>query len=173
MKLRNLAIIIAGLLTFSIACTVNTPTTTSSLPTTSPTSTPPTTPPPITGTTGIPGVEVVTVALDNTITQNPGGPTIVIELKNIEAEAIISLDVKLYEPSYAKLWTFDFGVDKDHLFVPGTTIGRKQTIIGPSGWGTGIPYFVTISSTYSNEATFAFRWNPPGDGDYGTVTPPP
>jgi hypothetical protein len=160
--------LLVALLSVTSACTVNTP-----LPTTSQTTSPPTTSPPVVGTTGVPGVEIVAVALDTTITQNPGGPTIVMEVKHIATASIISLDVKLYEPNvpHGSPWTFNFGVSQSSLFVPGVTLGYKTTLIN-GGWGTGIPYFVTITGTYSNGTTFSFRWTPPSDGDFGTITPP-
>ena len=135
------------------------------------------TPPPqtiITGTTGVPGIQIVTVALDRSQTQNPGGPTIVMELKNISQEAIVFLDVKLYEPNvpYGSPWTMIFGITREALLAPGITAGRRQTLIN-GGWGTGVPYFVTIAGTYANGATFSFRWTPPGDGDFGQATTPP
>ncbi|PPD57504.1 hypothetical protein [Dehalogenimonas etheniformans] len=162
-------LILIALLAFSAACGTNTTSTTSS-----PTSSPPTTTPPISGTTGVPGVQVVTVAFDPTQTPNPGGPIIIIELKNITAQAIVTLDVKLYEPinPVASPWTFNFGVSQTALFDPGVTIGHRMRIISGS-WGAGTPYFVTVAGTFSSGVTFAFRWTPPGDGDFGTVTPPP
>ena len=154
------------LLTAANACSLQTPTSPASTTATIPT---PTTTPAITGTTGTPGVQVVAVYFDTSQQQNPGGPTVIMELKNIATEALVSLDVKLYEPTFAKSWTFNFVVSQTSLLVPGVTIGLKQNLIGPSGWGTGIPYFVTISGNYADGTTFSFRWNPPGDGDFKLV----
>ena len=127
--------------------------------------------PAITGTTGVPGVQVVSVYLDRSQQQNPGGPSVIILLKNIASDSIISLDMKLYEPNvpHGSPWTFDFNVSQAKPFVPGTALSYKNTLIN-GGWGTGIPYFVTVAGTYSNGTTFSFRWTPPGDGDFNPAT---
>ncbi len=161
-------LILLTILTLSLlpACITPQPTTTTTGTSTST--------PPITGTTGLPGIQVVAVALDRTQTQNPGGPLVIMELKNISQEAIVSLDVKLYQPNtpFASSWTFDFGISRETLLAPGITRGLRQTLIN-GGWGIGVSYFVTVAGAYANGTTFSFRWTPPNDGDFGQVTPPP
>ena len=93
-------------------------------------------------------------------TINPGGPQIIMTLKNISNEPIVSLKVLLYEPGgFNSPWTFNFNASPASPLLPGQSIDTTQIMIA-GGWGGGISYSLTVSGTLQNGTTFSYSWVP-------------
>jgi hypothetical protein len=103
-------------------------------------------------------VQVVSVSETDFI--NPGGPQIIMTLKNNSDEPIISLKVLLSEPGgFNSPWTFNFNASPASPLLPGQSIDTTQIMIG-GGWGGGISYSLTVSGTLQNGTAFSFDWVP-------------
>jgi len=109
----------------------------------------------------IEALAVVSVSIDPSQTQTPGGPAVEITLKNISSEPIISLTAVLSEPqTFIKNFRYDFAVSALSPLMQNQIASAKSLLITGS-WSTGVSYYLTVSGTLQNGTVFYFRWEPP------------
>ncbi len=84
----------------------------------------------------------------------PAGPTVEIILKNVGNLPIFSLIAHL---ELERTYEFDFDVADSNPLLPGETISKTMTLIGPgSGISSNSFYSLTINATLQNTSTITY-----------------
>jgi hypothetical protein len=96
----------------------------------------------------------VAAALQPGGVQVPGGPGIIVTLKNNSTEPIVALSAFLSINSVSgSAYTFDFGISAEKPLQPDISISKTQILIG-GGYGSDIPYPLGIAGTFKSGRTF-------------------
>jgi len=96
----------------------------------------------------------VAAALQPGGVQVPGGPGVIVTLKNNSTEPIVALSAFLSINSISgSAYTFDFGISSEKPLQPDISISTTQILIG-GGYGSDIPYPLGIAGTFKSGKTF-------------------
>ncbi len=121
----------------------------------SPSTSTPSTPPPTSTPSGTPTDQkpMEVVSLSGPVPPiNPGGPTVELVLKNVSAEAVVSLSVTL---EINRPFNLAFDVSLPVPVMAGKTITSRQNLIG-GGFSDTVSYPLKISGVLRDGSTFNY-----------------
>jgi len=102
---------------------------------------------------------VKVISISNTHLNPPtDSPTVELNLENVSAQPIVSLDAVLIEFA-PQDYNFGFDVSPENPLLPGANVIVFSDLF-QGEFGEGIAYSLKISGTYKNGDTFNFTWEP-------------